>query len=159
MLVGVISDTHDHMDNIRKALKIFKENNVKVVLHAGDYVSPFTWRVFKDFEGEFYGVFGNNDGDKVLLKKLYGERIQNQIRELEIYERRVALMHEPQAVEALAQSGKYDIIVYGHIHEVDKRFINNTLILNPGEACGWLYGKATVMLVSFETLEVDIVFL
>jgi len=42
MVIGIISDTHDHMDNIRKALKIFKEKNVKVILHAGDFVSPFT---------------------------------------------------------------------------------------------------------------------
>lgn len=157
MKIGIISDTHDHMDNIRKALKIFKENNVKVIIHAGDFVSPFTWRVFKDFEGEFYGVFGNNDGDRVLLKKMYGERIQPQIREFEIEGKRIALMHEPQMLEALAQSGRFDLIVYGHMHEVDIRRINNTLIINPGEACGWLYGKATVVVLDIERLEPSVI--
>lgn len=157
MKIGIISDTHDHMDNIRKALKIFKENNVKAIIHAGDFVSPFTWRVFKDFEGEFYGVFGNNDGDKVLLKKMYGERIQPQIREFEIEGKRIALMHEPQMLEALAQSGRFDLIVYGHMHEVDIRRINNTLIINPGEACGWLYGKATVVVLDIERLEPSVI--
>ncbi|MGB9711281.1 MAG: metallophosphoesterase [Thermodesulfovibrio sp.] len=153
MKIGIISDTHDHMENIRKALKIFKENNVKAIIHAGDFVSPFTWRVFKDFEGEFYGVFGNNDGDKVLLKKMYGERIQPQIRELEIEGKKIALMHEPQTIEALAQSGRFNLIVYGHMHEVDIRRVNNTLIINPGEACGWLYGKATVVVLDLDSLE------
>jgi putative phosphoesterase len=157
MVIGIISDTHDHMDNIRKALKIFKGKNVKVILHAGDFVSPFTWRLFKDFEGEFYGVFGNNDGDRVLLKKMYGERIQNQIRELEIENKKIALMHEPQMIESIAISGKFDLIVYGHMHEVDIRKINNTLIINPGEACGWLYGKATLILLDLENLKPEVV--
>jgi putative phosphoesterase len=157
MKIGIISDTHDHMDNIRKALKIFKENNVKAIIHAGDFVSPFTWRVFKDFDGEFYGVFGNNDGDKVLLKKMYGERIQPQIREFEINGKKIALMHEPQIIEVLAQSGRFDLIVYGHMHEVDIRKINNSLIINPGEACGWLYGKATVVVLDFETLQPSVI--
>lgn len=153
MKIGIISDTHDHMDNIRKALKIFKENDVKAIIHAGDFVSPFTWRVFKDFDGEFYGVFGNNDGDRVLLKKMYGERIQPQIRHFEIEGKKIALMHEPQMIDALAFSGSFDLIVYGHMHEVDIRKINNTLIINPGEACGWLYGKATVIILDMEKLE------
>uniref|UniRef100_A0A7C4EPM1 Phosphoesterase n=1 Tax=Thermodesulfovibrio aggregans TaxID=86166 RepID=A0A7C4EPM1_9BACT len=157
MVIGIISDTHDHMDNIRKALKIFKENNVKVILHAGDFVSPFTWRVFKDFDGEFYGVFGNNDGDKLLLRKMYGDRIQNQIREIDIKNKRIALMHEPQMIDSLAKSGNFDIVVYGHMHEVDIRKVGNTLILNPGEACGWLYGKATIMLLKLDTLNPEVV--
>lgn len=157
MIIGIISDTHDHMDNIRKALKIFKENNVKIILHAGDFVSPFTWRAFKDFEGELYAVFGNNDGDKLLLKKMYEDKIQNQIREVNIEDRRIAIMHEPQMIEPLAGSGDFDVIVYGHTHEVNINRINRTLIINPGEACGWLYGKPTVMLLDLDSLNPEVV--
>ena len=42
MIIGLLSDTHDHIPNIRKAINRFKEENVELVLHAGDYVSPFT---------------------------------------------------------------------------------------------------------------------
>lgn len=157
MKAGVISDTHDNMENIRKALKIFNENSVKAILHGGDFVSPFTWRVFKNFDGEFYGVFGNNDGDRVLLKKMYGDRIQPQIRMIEIQGKKIALMHEPQMIDALAQSGNFDIVIYGHTHEVDIRKINNTLIINPGEACGWLYGKATVVLLNLDDLKPELI--
>lgn len=157
MLIGLISDTHDHMDNIRKALKILNERDVKFIIHAGDFVSPFTWRVFKDFNGEIFGVFGNNDGDRVLLKKMYGDRIQNQIRKIEISGKKIALMHEPKMIDELALSGKFDLIVYGHMHEVDIRKINNTLIINPGEACGWLYGKATFALLDLESLVPEII--
>lgn len=157
MQIGIISDTHDHMENIRKALRIFKDREVKVIIHAGDFVSPFTWRVFKNFDGEIYGVFGNNDGDRVLLKKMYGDRIQKQIRKLELGGKRIALMHEPQMIEDLALSNNFDLIIYGHMHEVDIRKIKDTLIINPGEACGWLYGKATAVLLELETLTPEIV--
>lgn len=157
MVVGIISDTHDHMENIRKTIRIFKEREVRVLLHAGDFVSPFTWRAFKDFEGEIFGVFGNNDGDRVLLKKMYGDRIQQQIRKIEIQGKKIALMHEPQMIEELALSGEIDLLVYGHMHEIDIRKINDTLIINPGEACGWLYGKATLVLLELDTLEPEVI--
>lgn len=157
MLIGVISDTHDHMENIRKAVKIFNERKVGVILHAGDFVSPFTWRAFKDFAGEIYGVFGNNDGDRVLLRNMYGDRIQRQIRKIEIDGKKIALMHEPQMIEELALTGNFDLIIYGHMHEVDIRRVNNTLIINPGEACGWLYGKATLVLLDLKNLIPEVI--
>lgn len=157
MIIGIIADTHDHMEKIKKALKIFKDRGVSTILHAGDFVSPFTWRAFKDFDGEIYGVFGNNDGDRVLLKKMYGDRIQKQIRKIEIDGKKIALMHEPQMIEELALSGNFDLIVYGHMHEVDIRTIGNTLIINPGEACGWLYGKATSVLLELDNLVPEVI--
>jgi putative phosphoesterase len=157
MIIGIISDTHDHMENIRKALKIFKDRGVNIILHAGDFVSPFTWRILKDFEGEIYAVFGNNDGDRVLLKKMYGDRIQNQIRKIEINGKKIALMHEPQMIEEIALLYSFDLIIYGHMHKVDIRKIGKTLVINPGEACGWLYGKATMVLLELDNLEPEVV--
>ena len=157
MIIGIISDTHDHMENIRKALKIFKDRGVNIILHAGDFVSPFTWRILKDFEGEIYAVFGNNDGDRVLLKKMYGDRIQNQIRKIEINGKKIALMHEPQMIEEIALLDSFDLIIYGHMHKVDIRKIGKTLVINPGEACGWLYGKATMVLLELDNLEPEVV--
>ena len=40
MKIGIISDTHDDVDNTNKAIDIFKENDVKAVIHAGDIISP-----------------------------------------------------------------------------------------------------------------------
>ncbi len=159
MEIGIISDTHDHMANIRKILSMLKERQINTILHAGDFVSPFTWRAFKNFDGEIFGVFGNNDGDRVLLKKMYGHRIEKGIRSLEIGGRKIALMHEPQLLEELALSKKFHVIVYGHMHEIDIRRIEDSLILNPGEACGWLYGKPSFIILNLETLKEEIIYL
>jgi predicted phosphodiesterase len=40
MLIGLISDTHDNLPMIEKAVKKLNEENVALVLHAGDYVLP-----------------------------------------------------------------------------------------------------------------------
>jgi len=44
--LGVISDTHDNLDAIGKAVDEFNKRRVSLVLHAGDYVFPFTAKIF-----------------------------------------------------------------------------------------------------------------
>ena len=46
MKLSVISDTHDHKDNILKAVSIMNERNVDALIHCGDYVAPFVKRWF-----------------------------------------------------------------------------------------------------------------
>ncbi|MCJ7470999.1 YfcE family phosphodiesterase, partial [Candidatus Bathyarchaeota archaeon] len=62
MLIGLISDTHDCLPLVDKAVKRLNDENVDIVLHAGDYVSPFVIPKFKDLRMKLIGVFGNNDG-------------------------------------------------------------------------------------------------
>lgn len=157
MITGIISDTHDHLDNLRKVLNIFSSRGVQHIIHAGDYTSPFTLRVLKDFKGGFTGIFGNNDGDKILLRKMYQDMIHPQPCIFNLHNRKIAVMHEPDVIEALADSGHFDLVVYGHTHEPVIKKVKNTLIVNPGEVCGWLYGKPTAALVNLETMEAEIV--
>jgi putative phosphoesterase len=48
MKIGLISDTHDNVENIRKAIKEFNDRNVDLVLHAGDFASPIAVESFAD---------------------------------------------------------------------------------------------------------------
>jgi len=158
MLIGVVSDTHDNLPALRKALARFKAAGVKLVLHAGDFVSPFVAMPFQEAGLRVIGVFGNNDGDKLYLRERFSPvgELHFGPHELELGGRRVVLMHEPRALEALIASGKYDFIVYGHTHEVDLR-PGLPLVLNPGECGGWLSGRATCAIVDLETLEAEII--
>ena len=40
MKIGLISDTHDNIQNIRRAVRKFNDKRVDLVIHAGDIVSP-----------------------------------------------------------------------------------------------------------------------
>jgi hypothetical protein len=156
MIIGIISDTHDNLDNLGKALELFRAREVEHIIHAGDYTSPFTHRVLKKFTGRFTGIFGNNDGDKVLLNNAYQGRIFTQPHIFELHSRKIVVMHEPDVVAALADSGHFDLIVYGHTHEPDIARVKNTLVINPGEVSGWLYGKPTVATVNLEMMDGEI---
>ena len=57
---------------------------------------------------------------------------------------------------AVSDSGYFDLIVYGHTHEVDVQK-GRTLIVNPGECCGWVKGRRTVALWDTVSGDVDIV--
>jgi putative phosphoesterase len=156
MIIGIISDTHDNLDNLGKALDLFKARGGEHIIHAGDYTSPFTYRVLKHFGGGFTGIFGNNDGDKVLLSATYQGRIFTQPHLFTLHNRKIVVMHEPDVVAALADSGHFDLIVYGHTHEAVFTRVKNTLVINPGEVSGWLYGKPSVAVVNLETMDGEI---
>lgn len=157
MIVGIISDTHDHLDNLKKAIDAFSKRNVEHIIHAGDFTSPFTWRVMRHFKGGFTAIFGNNDGERILLNKLYQDRIYTQPYKFSLHEKRIVVMHEPDVVDALADSGHFDLVVFGHTHEPVVKRIKDTLIVNPGEVCGWLYGRPTAAILDLKTMDAEIV--
>ena len=40
MKIGILSDTHDDIDNVKEAIYRFKEQKVELIIHAGDFVFP-----------------------------------------------------------------------------------------------------------------------
>jgi putative phosphoesterase len=155
MRVGIISDTHDNKDNVLKALQIFKNEGVKILFHLGDFIAPFTLKLFEGFN--LYAVFGNNDGEKLLLKKVaedYGFVLEDGPLEVELFNKNFLLFHGWGSVEktrkiaeSLAKSRDYDFVLYGHTHKRDFRRFGKTLLINPGEACGYLGNTPTIFVL------------
>jgi len=156
MKIGIISDTHDNLTEIEKAVKFFNAEKVELVLHAGDFVSPFTLMILKELSCSFVGVFGNNDGDKLMLKKTSNGNIFNSPHSINLGDKKAIISHE-LPLEALIQSQYYDLIVYGHTHQVDTRVVDRTIVVNPGECGGWLTGNSTVAICILEEKKVQIV--
>jgi len=158
MMVGVISDTHDNMPAIEKAVNFFNENHASIIFHAGDIVSPFTARVFQELEGKMIVIFGNNDGDRLYLKKLFSPfaEIHNDPYIGEIDGKKIAMTHKPEIVDAL--SLKYDIVIYGHTHEIEIKK-EDSLVINPGECCGYLTGKKSIALLFPQKMDAQIIYL
>lgn len=157
MLIGVISDTHDNMPQIQKAVDLFNERKVEHVIHAGDFTSPFTFRALDNLAAGFTGVFGNNDGDRLLLNKMSGGRVFPQPHTFELAGKKIIVMHEHHVAEALADSGHYDIVIFGHTHKPVVKRLKETLVVNPGEAGSWLYGKSTVALIDLASMQAEII--
>ena len=129
------------------------------MIHAGDFITPFTAKDFSDLDCPFTGVFGNNDGERLGLASAYNGLgpLHAVSTEMEIAGRRIYTRHEPDAIEAIAQSGHYDVVIYGHTHQIDVREVGNTWIVNPGECCGWVTGRSTIVLFDLEAMEPTVI--
>ncbi len=153
MKLGILSDSHDNLPALARIVERFNAKNVDLVLHAGDFVSPFTAVPLSKLRAPLVGVFGNNDGDRLYLTRRFEGigPLHPGYHVFEIDGLRVVLMHEPKSIDALVTSDAYDLIVYGHTHEVDVR-PGRPAVVNPGEACGWLTGRSTAVLFNTQTM-------
>ncbi|MEA1913025.1 MAG: metallophosphoesterase [candidate division WOR-3 bacterium] len=154
--IGVIADSHDRLDYLKKAINILKDRDISTLIHLGDYISPFTIPLLEI--NKVYGVFGNNDGDRLLLReeaKKLGFSILRGPQSMEIGGRRIAIMHEPRGLESFRKSGLYDVVLYGHTHKLDKK--NDPLTVNPGELCGYLTGNGTFVIIDLTTLTCEFI--
>ena len=157
MLIGIISDSHDDMEQLSRAIDLIHERKAAHVLHSGDMCSPFTFDLLSKLECPFTGIFGNNDGDRVLLKERSKGRIYIQPHMLELHGRFIAMVHEPIAVEAIALSGKYDIVIHGHTHIPYIKKEGRALVINPGKTARLHKGKSTMAFLDLASLEAEIV--
>ncbi len=156
MKLGVLSDSHDNLPKIRAAVELFRARQVAHVIHAGDFVAPFALEPLAALDCPVLAVFGNNDGERVVLAERFelGE-IHPNLAAIELAGRRIAAVHYPELAEPLAASGDYDLVVYGHTHQVDERR-QRALLLNPGEVGGWMTGRSTAAIVDLESLAVEL---
>jgi len=168
MLVGVISDTHDNVPATRRIIRELTEHGVKLIIHLGDVVSPFTLRFMREEAGslKFIIVKGNNDGDIYLLTRLstsFGWSFHSEPALLDIDGRRLLLVHgygdaesTERIVDALAKSMDVDGVLYGHTHVARLVNYGGKLVFNPGEACGYLTGRHTYGVLDTGMLKAEV---
>jgi len=153
MLIGLIADTHDNLPAVDKAVQRLNAEKVDLVLHAGDYVSPFVIAKFKALNCRLIGIFGNNDGDHELLRKRFAETSNCEVRGrfalVDADGFKIAMVHgdDVELLDALANCCGFDAVVHGHNHVTVNKPKGKTMVLSPGEVCGYLYGKSTIMLL------------
>ena len=134
-MIGIISDTHENVAAIERAVAMLKQSSLTHVLHLGDIISP---PVLPHFEGlPMRFIFGNNDGERAGLQAKANElgfgEIGDEL-ELQIEEKRVYAYHgtRPKILKAAIDSQQYDFVLYGHSHERRDEQIGRTRVINPG---------------------------
>jgi len=147
MKVAIISDTHDNVPNLEKAIKWMNDNKIDRIIHCGDLCAPSILInvLAKEFKGPIDMVFGNVEDRDLLpevVKKFKNVTHHGDLGELDINGKKVAFIHYPDKAKKLAQSGKYNYVFYGHTHKPWEEDINGCKLLNPG-TCAGLFSKAT----------------
>ena len=140
MKIAVLSDTHDHIWNLEKAVKKIS-GKVEAFIHCGDLCSPFIPEILKKIKAPGHVCLGNNDEDQIAMKNVGGDTISwvtvgQQFGEVTLDKRKIAYCHYPKLGSLLAATGDYDAVFYGHTHEAVNKAIGKTLLLNPGAVCG-----------------------
>jgi putative phosphoesterase len=158
MLVGLIADTHDRLPAIAELVRQMQEAGAGMVLHAGDYCSPFALRAFEEAHVSLAGVFGRNDGDPQGLvtraQSAFGAELFESPHSFEIGGRRILLVHDIGDVNKRSVSS-HEIVIHGSTHQQEMKTRGDTLIVNPGEGCGWLYGTPSAALLELDSRDVQ----
>ena len=134
-LIGIVSDTHEDVRMVVKAVALFKARAPALVIHCGDIISP---PVQERLAGQpLRLVFGNNDGERSGLKKKCDELGFHPIEDTLTFEfagKRFFVNHgtSSRVVDEAVATQKYDYVLHGHTHEMRNELAGRTRIINPG---------------------------
>ena len=165
MKIAILSDTHGNTANFKKIVAFLNQQGIGLILHCGDIGSPESLKEsLADFKGNFLGVLGNMDKDWIDLSEYQNPpkiKVEKETLETEIAGQKIAVIHRPESARRLAESGRYDLVFYGHTHQPWEEKIGNCRMINPGEVAGQFYkpsfaiydtetGKLELMRAGFE---------
>ncbi len=141
MKIAILSDSHDHIPNLVRAVRSANDAGAEILLHLGDLISPFMLTYLNRFNGDIHLIYGNNVGDQHLISSRCGtmfKRITHHgiMMNLEVNGLRIGGHHYPKIAFGLAASGQYDMVCCGHNHESSTRKAGDCLLINPGDLLG-----------------------
>jgi uncharacterized protein len=158
MRIGLIGDTHDRLPAIAELVRQMQVAGAGMILHVGDYCSPFSLKAFEDAHVSLAGIFGKNDGDPQGLvsraQSAFGAELFESPHSFEIAGSRILLVHDIADVNERSVLS-HDIVIHGHSHQQEMKTRGQTLIINPGEGCGWLYGTPSAAILDVDTRHVE----
>lgn len=159
MLIGIFADSHDHLDHIRLAVKVFNEADCGLVVFAGDLVSSFAVPPLRELKCRMIACYGDNEGNKIGVAagmKIIGALGEPPFGFKTPDGRRILLTHMDRSLRGL--DGDFDAAIYAHTHKPSiTRDEQGRLFINPGETSGWSYGNPTVALLDTTTMQARIV--
>jgi len=160
MRVGILSDTHDRVPAIAELVQRLIGGGASLLMHAGDHCSPFSLVPVNDANIPMLGVFGRNDGDPEGLAAVAAQGVGTELYEsphsFEVSGKQILLVHDLGDISHRSVE-QHQFVIHGSTHQVEMKTRGETLLLNPGEACGWIYGSCTAALLDLDTREVEII--
>ncbi|TFG58685.1 MAG: metallophosphoesterase [Candidatus Aminicenantes bacterium] len=158
-MIGILSDSHDNLTRVREAVRLFNDAGCSLVIHAGDFVAPFTVDELRNLRAPVKAVFGNCDGERAGLAKAFeglGELREAPLK-FSHAGLRFLVCHLDSPIGRHLASKAYDVVVFGHTHKPLAERRGGVLLVNPGETGGWLSGRSTIALLDPAALAAEII--
>jgi len=165
MKICIVSDSHDRAPMLASAVTAAKEAGAEAVIHCGDLIGAMTLRPLLEIGLPVHVVHGNNLGDLMALSNLcatsgglithHGADIDRQFAG-----RKLFATHYPHYGRAMACTGDYDIVCFGHSHvasvaQQPTLAGGMTWLVNPGSV-GGLGAPATWLLADLASFNFEI---
>ena len=140
MRIGIISDTHNNVENLHKALNRLQQEDIITIFHCGDLTDPETARLLDGFQ--VYFTYGNGDTVTGKIREMLlsynptswtGFTFTGDVNGVSVA---ATHGHLDGMVDQLTQSGKYAYVFKGHSHRRLDVIKNGTRLINPGSLGG-----------------------
>jgi len=158
MRIGIVSDTHNNLKNVRRIVELFNSLAVDRVIHTGDITQAKTVDLFATLTVPLYGVFGNNDqGELDLLQSAvlkHGFHIVQPPLTLNWAGRKIVVTHDPLDLDC---PDDIDVVLHGHTHLETIDFKDSRLTFNPGECAGIMQGKNAIGILDLLTMQPEVI--
>ena len=160
MKVGLLADTHDRLPAIAALVRLMADRGAAMLLHAGDFCAPFSIDAVLGPQLPVGGVFGHNDGDRqgLVAKAAAGIGVElfASPHTFEVGGRQILLVHDIGEVQPRSLE-THGLVVHGCTHRSECRRRGATLIINPGEGCGWIHGTPSGAVLDLESSKVEFI--
>ncbi len=155
MKIGILSDTHNNLENLQVALELFRIESIDTLIHCGDLTGVEIARAMEGFRVIF--VFGNGDiasGEiRAALLAQSPENYAGLVYTGRIENSRIAVTHGhlPGAVDEMVHAGEYEYVFKGHSHQHKDETVGFTRLINPGALGGLRREDRHVCVLDLET--------
>lgn len=160
MKIGILSDTHGHVDLAIAAAREFILRTVHAVIHCGDIGSDLVLRssaeLYQQLDVPIYAVLGNcdRDGDYHDLTENPEIRVCGRFGTLYLAGRSIAFLHgdQEERLRDAIECGQYDYVLYGHSHARRNERVGTTRLINPGSAGRGMHPSCAVLDLAKDTV-------
>ena len=158
MRIGIVSDTHNNLKNVQRIVELFNAAGVERIIHTGDITQAKTLDIFAHLDAPMWGVFGNNDQERVALQAAidtHGFIFRDPPFELTWHEQRIVVVHDPLEFDGVLDP-RHDLALHGHthLHRYERR--DSQVIFNPGECAGHMQGYNAIGVLDLEDLSAEL---
>ena len=134
MLIAVLSDTHNRLGPLERALAILKDRPVDQVLHCGDVDEA---ALVPHLPRGTHFVWGNCDTDRAGIERAVAQIDgvhHGNWGHLEVASKSIAFVHgdNPSLFHDLQNADAHDFLFYGHTHVAREHRAGRTRVINPG---------------------------
>ena len=128
----IISDSHNHIANIKAVMEIGKKANVSAVIHCGDWDDTSAAEAVLSFGIPLYTILGNADvnSDIETYLRLNAKGFDPDYLKFELCGRKIGVTH--QLRQSDPRHDKLDIVFSGHYHSSESKVIDFRKFVRPG---------------------------